>query len=59
MALQIMKVLASATTVTTVSPVNTKLFYVTTAQTDGGGTLTIDAADFFWMMAQQQRHFLH
>lgn len=47
MALQIMKILASATTVTTVSPVNTKLFYVTTAQTDGGGTLTIDAADFF------------
>lgn len=47
MALQIMKILASATTVTTVSPVNTKLFYVTTAQTDGGGTLTINAADFF------------
>ncbi|QCS53565.1 DUF4183 domain-containing protein [Priestia flexa] len=47
MALQIMKILASATTVTTVNPVNTKLFYVTTAQTDGGGTLIIDAADFF------------
>ncbi|WP_210608507.1 DUF4183 domain-containing protein [Priestia flexa] len=47
MALQIMKILASATTVTTISPVNTKLFYVTTVQTNGGATLTIDAADFF------------
>lgn len=42
-----MKILVSATTVTTVVPDSQKFFYVTPATTDPGTTLTIDAASFF------------
>ncbi|MFE8698655.1 DUF4183 domain-containing protein [Cytobacillus sp. FJAT-53684] len=47
MALQLMKLFINATTTTTVSPLNAKFFYVTTADAVAGSTLTIDAADFF------------
>ena len=47
MALQLMKLFASATTTTAVGPASQKYFYVTTADTAAGATLTIDAASFF------------
>ncbi|RED66541.1 MULTISPECIES: DUF4183 domain-containing protein [Cohnella] len=47
MALQLMKLAVSATTTTTVDPASTRYFYVTTAVTAAGATLTIDAASFF------------
>ncbi|GGE56626.1 hypothetical protein GCM10011391_39410 [Pullulanibacillus camelliae] len=47
MPLQLMKLFISATTETTVTPENTRFFYVTSAQTDAGSTLTVDAASFF------------
>ena len=47
MALQLMKLLVTATTTTNVVPTPSKFFYVTTAETAAGTTLTIDAADFF------------
>lgn len=42
-----MKLLVTATTTTNVVPTPAKFFYVTTAETAAGTTLTIDAADFF------------
>lgn len=42
-----MKLHVTATTTTDVVPTPEKFFYVTTAQTDAGSTLTIDAAEFF------------
>ena len=47
MALQLMKILVTATTTTNVVPSPEKFFYVTTAEIAAGSTLTIDAADFF------------
>lgn len=47
MALQLMKLLVSVTTTTEVTPASSKYFYVTTAETAAGDTLTIDAASFF------------
>lgn len=46
MALQLMKLLVTAATTTTVDPTDSRLFYVTTAPTAAGDTLTIDAASF-------------
>jgi hypothetical protein len=42
-----MKLLVTAETTTTTVPTDTRFFYVTTGETVPGGTLTIDAADFF------------
>lgn len=47
MALQLMKLLVEATTTTAVGPDSSNYFYVTTADTAAGATLTIDAASFF------------
>lgn len=47
MALQLMKLLVTASTTTTINPTQEKFFYVTTAETAAGSTLTIDTADFF------------
>ncbi|HDR8451473.1 hypothetical protein COJ60_29180 [Bacillus cereus] len=47
MALQLMKLAISASTVTNIDPEASRFFYVTAALTAGGDTLTIDAADFF------------
>lgn len=47
MALQLMKLLVTASTTTTVGPTPEKFFYVTTGQTAAGTTLSIDTADFF------------
>lgn len=47
MALQLMKLLISATTTTEVTPSATKFFNVTSGETAAGATLSIDAADFF------------
>ncbi|PEP89052.1 DUF4183 domain-containing protein [Bacillus toyonensis] len=47
MALQLMKLSVSASTSTTIDPVDSRFFYVTTAPTTAGNTLTIDAASFF------------
>ncbi|WP_027409780.1 DUF4183 domain-containing protein [Anoxybacteroides tepidamans] len=46
MALQLMKLFVSASTATDAAPVNTRFFYITTAETAAGATLTIDAASF-------------
>lgn len=47
MALQLMKLLVTATTTTDTTPAPVKFFHVTTAETAAGTTLSIDAADFF------------
>ena len=47
MALQLMKLAIAATTTIATDPTLLKFFYVTTGETAGGTTLTIDAADFF------------
>mgnify|MGYP005751526899 FL=1 len=47
MALQLMKLLVTASTTTTINPTQEKYFYVTTAETAAGSTLTIDTTDFF------------
>lgn len=47
MALQLMKLLVTATTTTETVPSPQKFFYVTTGETAAGATLTIDTADFF------------
>jgi hypothetical protein len=47
LALQLMKLLVTASTVTSIDPVLEKFFYVTTGETAAGATLSIDAADFF------------
>lgn len=47
MALQLMKLLVTATTTTVTGPTPVKFFHVTTAQTAAGATLSIDAAAFF------------
>lgn len=46
MALKLMKLLVTALTTTNAVPVNTRFYYDTIADTAGGATLTIDAADF-------------
>jgi len=45
--LQLMKLVVTASTTTNVVPQDQRFFYVTTAETAPGSTLTIDAADFF------------
>ncbi|WP_071392799.1 DUF4183 domain-containing protein [Bacillus tuaregi] len=47
MALQLMKLLVTATTTTEIVPADTRFFHVTNALTAAGSTLTIDAASFF------------
>ncbi|TMU85071.1 DUF4183 domain-containing protein [Bacillus sp. BHET2] len=47
MALQLMKIQATASSTISVAPDAAKFFNVTTAETAAGATLTIDAADFF------------
>ncbi|OPA08191.1 DUF4183 domain-containing protein [Bacillus cereus] len=47
MALQLMKIAATGSTVTMTDPDDSRFFYVTTAPTTAGNTLTIDAASFF------------
>lgn len=47
LALQLMKILVTASTTTNAVPNPEKFFYVTTAQTNAGSILTIDAASFF------------
>jgi hypothetical protein len=47
MALELMKLLVTATTTTGVGPTPEKFFHVTTAETAAGATLSIDTADFF------------
>ncbi|AXI39507.1 hypothetical protein CX649_07600 [Bacillaceae bacterium ZC4] len=47
MPLQLMKLVVTASTTTNVVPQDQRFFYVTTAETAPGSTLTIDAADFF------------
>jgi hypothetical protein len=47
MALQLMKLLVTATSTVETGPTPQKFFYVTTDETAAGATLTIDAADFF------------
>lgn len=47
MALQLMKIVVNVDGEISTSPSNTKFYYVTTAETAAGATLTIDAADFF------------
>lgn len=46
MPLEIMKIVAAATTTTTVGPTVTRFFYKTPAPVVGPATQTIDAADF-------------
>lgn len=46
MALELMKISISGTIDTTVNPDSAKFFYVTTAETAAGSTLSIDAASF-------------
>jgi len=46
MALQLIKLFVAATTTTEAAPSNTRFFYITTAETAEGATLTIDAASF-------------
>lgn len=46
MALQLMKIVVSGTANVDVNPTVQRFFYVTTASTAAGTTLTIDAADF-------------
>lgn len=47
MALQLMKLLVTASSTITTVPAVTRFFHVTTGETAAGATLTIDAADFF------------
>ncbi|MGN7381926.1 Uncharacterised protein [Chlamydia abortus] len=47
MALQLMKLLVTATTTTNTVPTPEKFFHVTAGETAAGATLTIDTADFF------------
>lgn len=47
MALQLMKLLVTASTSVNTVPTNTRFFYVTVGEAAAGATLTIDAADFF------------
>ncbi|MGO4886878.1 DUF4183 domain-containing protein [Anaerobacillus sp. MEB173] len=47
MALQLMKLLVTASTTTSVDPTPEKFFHVTTGETAAGSTLSIDTADFF------------
>ncbi|PKJ52045.1 DUF4183 domain-containing protein [Bacillus sp. SN10] len=47
MALQLMKLSIEASTSTTVSPLHSRFFYVTTAPTSSGATLTIDPSALF------------
>ncbi|WP_168119887.1 DUF4183 domain-containing protein [Paenibacillus sp. HB172176] len=47
MALELMKLLVTATTTTETTPTPERFFFVTTTITAPGATLTIDAADFF------------
>jgi hypothetical protein len=47
MALQLMKLLVTATTTTEVVPTPEKFFHVTTGETAAGSSLSIDTADFF------------
>lgn len=47
MALQLMKLLVTATTTTETGPSPERFFYVTTGATAAGTTLTIDTEDFF------------
>ncbi|MED4205824.1 DUF4183 domain-containing protein [Neobacillus mesonae] len=47
MALQLIKLLVTASTTTDVVPSPQKFFHVTASQTAAGSTLTIDAASFF------------
>jgi hypothetical protein len=47
MALQLMKLLVTASTTTDVVPTPEKFFHVTAAETAAGATLSIDTADFF------------
>ncbi len=47
MALQLIKLFVAATTTTEVAPDVARFFYITTAETAEGATLTIDAASFF------------
>lgn len=47
MALQLMKIVVDVATTTAVTPQDTRFFYVTTADTAAGSSLTIDAASFF------------
>ncbi|MGJ3222019.1 DUF4183 domain-containing protein [Geobacillus thermoleovorans] len=46
MALQLIKLFVAATTTTEVAPDVARFFYITTAETAEGATLTIDAASF-------------
>ncbi|AEH48085.1 MULTISPECIES: DUF4183 domain-containing protein [Anoxybacillaceae] len=46
MALQLIKLFVSASTSTDAVPTDTRFFYITTAETAAGATLTIDAASF-------------
>jgi len=46
MALQLMKILVSASSTIETVPTDSRFFYVTTTSTAAGATLTIDAADF-------------
>ncbi|MBB6284740.1 MULTISPECIES: DUF4183 domain-containing protein [Geobacillus] len=46
MALQLIKLFVAATTTTEAAPSTTRFFYITTAETAEGATLTIDAASF-------------
>ncbi|WP_347552962.1 DUF4183 domain-containing protein (plasmid) [Pseudalkalibacillus hwajinpoensis] len=47
MALQLMKLLVTATSTIETGPTPAKFFYVTTGETAAGATLSIDTADFF------------
>jgi hypothetical protein len=47
MALQLMKLLVTATTTVATVPSPQKFFHVTTVETAAGAALTIDTADFF------------
>ncbi|WP_433748350.1 DUF4183 domain-containing protein [Falsibacillus pallidus] len=47
MALQLMKLVVSAASTINTTPASEKFFYVTTAETAAGATLTVDAASFF------------
>ena len=47
MPLAIMKLAIAATTATTVSPVSTRYFSIAAVDVPGGGTLTLDTAEFF------------
>jgi Domain of unknown function (DUF4183) len=47
LALQLMKLQVTGSTVTNVDPTSSKFFHVTDAETAAGTILTIDTADFF------------